>query len=110
MLIQPQLPAARRLDDAQIDPKMIVHPPQSSIGVQPPGTAVAQNEYPHLQLRPIESANSILQAIPTRWPRFQLEKIPTQWPSFGLGGIPAAPTTSKLDFQPTLQVGDTLRP
>jgi hypothetical protein len=61
-------------------------------------------------LRPIESANSILQAIPTRWPRFQLEKIPTQWPSFGLGGIPAAPTTSKMDFQPTLQVGDTLRP
>jgi hypothetical protein len=107
-VIQPEVPAARRLDDAQIDPKMIVHPPQSSIGVQPPGTAVAQNEYPHLQVLPIESANSALKAIPTKWPRFQLETIPTQWPRFSLGGIPA--TSSKLDSQPTLQVRDTLRP
>ncbi len=76
MLIQPQVPAARRLDEARIDPKMIVHPPQSSIGMQPPGIPVAQNEYPHLQVLPIESADSALKLIPTKWPRFQLEKIP----------------------------------
>jgi hypothetical protein len=91
-IIQTQLPAPRRLDNAQIDPKIIVHPPQSSVGVQPPGTPVAQNEYPHLQLVPIESAHSIPQAVPTRWPRIQLEKTP--------------PTSSNLDFQPTPQVRD----
>jgi hypothetical protein len=110
IVIQPQVPATRRLDNAQIDPKMIVHPPQSSIGVQPPGTAVAQNEYPHLQVLPIESPNSILKSIPTKWPRFQLETIPTQWPRFSLGGIPAPATSAKLDLQPTLQLGDALRP
>jgi hypothetical protein len=53
MLIQPQAPAARRLDNAQIDPKMIVHPPQSSIGMQPPGIPVAQNEYPIFRCCPL---------------------------------------------------------
>jgi hypothetical protein len=62
ILIQPkalELPKAetnRRLDTGEIDPKIIVHPPQSSIGVSPPGTPLAQNEYPHLQMLPIESA------------------------------------------------------
>ncbi len=110
MLIQPQVPAARRVDDASIDPKMIVHPPQSSIGMQPPGIPVAQNEYPHLQVLPIESANSVLKAIPTKWPRFRLGATPTQWPNLNLGGIPTPATSSKLDVQPTLQVRDTPRP
>jgi hypothetical protein len=67
VLIQPRilaLPKAetnRRLDDAEIDPKIIVHPPQSSIGVNPPGTPMAQNEYPHLQMLPIEAATRIHQ-------------------------------------------------
>ena len=43
------------MGDAEIDPKMIVHPPQSSIGVTPPGTPMALNEYPHLQMLPIET-------------------------------------------------------
>jgi hypothetical protein len=85
MLFQPQVPARRRSDNAQIDPKMIVRPPQSSIGVQPPGTAVAQSEYPHLEMLPIESPNSALKAIPTKWPRIRPETIPIQWPSFSLG-------------------------
>jgi hypothetical protein len=66
MLIQPQVPATRRLDNAQIDPKMIVRPPQSSLGVRQPGTAVAQGEYPHLEMLPIESPNSALKAIPIK--------------------------------------------
>jgi hypothetical protein len=61
-----------RPKDAQIDPKIIVHPPASSIGVQPPGTAVAQNEYPDLRMLPIESAGSHLEAIPTQWPMAEI--------------------------------------
>jgi hypothetical protein len=62
ILIQPRMPGLPqaetngRLAAPEIDPKIIVHPPQSSVGVSPPGTPVAQNEYPHLQMLPIESA------------------------------------------------------
>jgi hypothetical protein len=65
ILIQPGMPGQpkaaidRRLGDAEIDPEIIVHPPQSSIGVIPPGTPMAQNEYPHLQMLPIESSAGI---------------------------------------------------
>ena len=55
----PQAETGRRLGDAEIDPKIIVHPPQWSIGVIPPGTPMAQNEYPHLQMLPIEAAAPI---------------------------------------------------
>ena len=66
-----------RLSSAEI----IVHLPPSSIGVQPPGTAVTQNdEYANFRMRPIELTNSALEAIPTMWPRYRLETIPTQWP------------------------------
>jgi len=79
-VVPPSATGTRSLRDAQIDPKIIVHPPASSIGVQPPGTAVAQNEYPHLRMLPIESAASHVEAIPTQWPPNRLEKIPTEWP------------------------------
>ncbi len=63
VLTQPGMPpkaqAGRRLGDAEIDPKIIVHPPQSSVGVIPPGTPMAQTEYPHLQMLPIEAAPPI---------------------------------------------------
>src|ERR1700722_2580236 len=58
-----------RLSNAEIDPEIIVHPPPSSIGVQPPGTAVKQNEYPNLRMLPIDATNSALEAIPTMSPR-----------------------------------------
>jgi hypothetical protein len=54
MLKLPKPETNRPLVGAEIDPKIIVHPPQSSIGVNPPGTPMAQNEYPHLEMRPIE--------------------------------------------------------
>jgi hypothetical protein len=76
MGILPNAVAARRWDPAQIDPKMIVHPPQSSIGVQPPGTLVAQNEYHHLQMLHIVSASFNLGAIPTQWPRLKKGEKP----------------------------------
>jgi hypothetical protein len=74
------VPKAVRLSNAEIDREIIVHPPPSSIGVQPPGTAVTQNEYPNLRMLPIDSSNSALEAIPTMWPRYRLETIPSQWP------------------------------
>jgi hypothetical protein len=58
ILVQPKVVTTRRLGDAQIDPNMIVHPPATSIGVLPPGTQIAQNQYDHLQLQPIESTRS----------------------------------------------------
>ncbi len=53
MLKLPKPETDRPLVGAEIDPKIVIHPPQSSIGVNPPGTPMAQNEYPHLQMRPI---------------------------------------------------------
>jgi hypothetical protein len=61
MLKLPKPETNRPLVGAEIDPKIVVHPPQSSIGVNPPGTPMAQNEYPHLQMRPIEAATQIHQ-------------------------------------------------
>jgi hypothetical protein len=79
------------LNRSRIDPKMIVHPPQSSLGVQPPGTIVAQNEYPNLRIQPIDSARSAVEAIPTNWPALNVQTIPNQWPGFKLSGSLAAP-------------------
>ena len=61
MLKLPKPETESPLVGAEIDPKIVVHPPQSSIGVNPPGTPMAQNEYPHLQMRPIEAAPQIHQ-------------------------------------------------
>jgi len=55
----------QRKDNAQIDPGMIVRPPTSSIGVEPPGTPIAQNLYPGLRLLPIEESKAKQAAIPT---------------------------------------------
>ena len=80
VMMVPKAVDATRLSHAGIDPEIIVHPPPSSIGVQPPGTGIKQNEYPNLRMLPIEATNSALEAIPTMWPRYRLETIPTQWP------------------------------
>jgi hypothetical protein len=65
VMMVPNAPDTTRLSNAEI----IVHPPPSSIGVQPPGTAVTQNEYPNLRMLPIDSTNSALEAILTMSPR-----------------------------------------
>ena len=70
---------ARNLGDARIDPKIIVHPPQSSIGVQPPGTLVARNLYPNLRFLPIEWPYAKFEQIPTNWPNYKLDSIPIQF-------------------------------
>ena len=64
----------------QIDPKIIVHPPKSGIGEQVPGTLVAKNLYPGLQLLPVEGSNAKVEPIPTTWPKMKMGNIPTTCP------------------------------
>jgi hypothetical protein len=84
--------------DAQIDPKIVVHPPPSSIGAQPPGTQMAQNLYPGLEWLPIGEAHLKEQPIPTQWPKSALKAIPTEWHTFKIipaqdgAGKPQVPT------------------
>jgi hypothetical protein len=66
--------------DAQIDPKIVAYPPQASLGEQPPGTLVAQNLYPGLQLLPIEESKGKAELLPTTWPTRKIERIPIVWP------------------------------
>jgi len=77
----PRLP-----QNAQIDPKMVLHP-KSSLSLQGPGTLVAQNQYPNLQLLPIQSPTSPVKTIPTQWPNVKLQSIPTQWPGLQISPI-----------------------
>lgn len=80
IMMVPNARDTTRLSNSEIDPKLIVHPPLSILGAQPPGIAMTQSEYPNLQTLPIDSTNSALEAIPIMWPRYRLETIPTQWP------------------------------
>jgi len=70
-----------------IDPQMVVHPPQGSVGVQPPGTQVAQNLYPGLHLMPIEQLKLKGEPIPITFPNAKVEKIPTTWPGYKITAI-----------------------
>ncbi len=82
----------RRGLDAEIDPKMIVHPPQSSLGDQPPGKLVAQNLYPGLHLLPIEEAKAKAQPIPITWPDLKVEQIPIVWPKLEIKPVESGVT------------------
>jgi len=70
-----------RKADAQIDPGIIIHPPKSSIGAQPPGTPIAQNLYPGLKLLPVDESGK-LEDIPIKWPNLNLQNIPITWPKY----------------------------
>ncbi len=77
-------------DEAQIDPKIIVHPPQSKLGLQQPGINVATNQFPNLRFLPIASPGSASHDIPAQWPGSKLEAIPTTWPKFKLSLVQGA--------------------
>jgi hypothetical protein len=84
LFVVPKTGAARLWDNTQIDPKIIMHSSQSKLGVQPQGTAIAQNEFPNLELLPIGSPKPALKPIPTQWPDLKFEAIPTTWPNLAL--------------------------
>jgi hypothetical protein len=71
-LILPRTVEIPHKEKAEIDPKIIVHPPQSGIGEQAPGTMVAQNLYPGLQLLPIDWSKAKGEPIPTTWPNMKI--------------------------------------
>jgi hypothetical protein len=100
VLIVPAPQNAHPLNNARIDPKMIVHPPKSNLGVQPPGTIVAQNDYPNLRIQPIDTAHSAVEAVPTNWPALKVQTIPNQWPSLRLGGSLVAPGPNPTPSNP----------
>ena len=79
-VILPNPGPLRRALDARADPRMIVHPPPSSLGEQPPGTLVAQNLYPGLRILPIDESKANPQPLSTTWPKLKLQQIPTAWP------------------------------
>jgi len=79
--------AAPWSQDAEIDLKVIIHPPQSSIGRLSPGTVVEQKEYANLRMLPIDSPRSIMQAIPAQWPNLKVQAIPTQWPKLEISPV-----------------------
>ncbi|MGA9672748.1 MAG: hypothetical protein WBQ94_26260 [Terracidiphilus sp.] len=81
-MVVPPGTGSLRPGSAQVDPEMVVHPPPSSIGNQPPGIAVSQNHYPGLELLPIEQAKANGGPVPSRWPNLKMQQIPIIWPKF----------------------------
>jgi len=79
-LVVPRALPARPRNHAQIDPLMIIHPQQSRLGVQPPGTPILQNDYPGLELLPIELSSVRLEEMPITWPNLKLQTIPIVCP------------------------------
>ena len=73
--------------DAQIDPKILVHPPLSKLGTLPSGTIIAKNEFPNLKFLPIALPGAPPHAIPAQWLGYGLEAIPTMWPKFKLSPV-----------------------
>ncbi|MGA2216774.1 MAG: hypothetical protein ABSG51_01720 [Terracidiphilus sp.] len=73
----------RQFGAPPVDPEMIVRPPASSIGAQPPGTQIAQNLYPGLELLPVDWSK-----FPINWSKFKEEPIPTAFPNMKVEPIP----------------------
>jgi len=74
-----------------LDPMIVVHPPQFSLGVQPSGTLLSQNLYPGLTFLPIEDPKTKGEPIPTTWPNARIEPIPIVWPKVELLPIESVP-------------------
>jgi hypothetical protein len=92
-IVQPPGQLTRRESDFKLDPKIVVHPPQSSLGEQLAGAPVAQNLYPGLELLPVEESRAKGGPIPTTWPNATIEAIPIVWPKAQLLQIESAAKT-----------------
>lgn len=77
----PKLPQHTPRFETHVDPQIIVHPPQQRLGMQPPGTQVAQNLYPGLVFQPIDEQCSRPEVaqLSTMWPDLKMQRIPTEW-------------------------------
>jgi hypothetical protein len=95
--------ALKPLGDAEIDPRIIVHPPQSRIGDQPSGTQIAQNLYPGLTFQRIDGPlggeqprASKPDRLSTTWRNLEVKRIPTQWPKFKMEPVAGAGEASSF--------------
>jgi hypothetical protein len=79
----------------EVDPEMVMHPPQSSLGEQAPGTQVAQNLYPGLTLLPIQESKAKTQPIPIAWPDAPIKNIPIIWPKATVTPVENSPKPGK---------------
>lgn len=77
------VPATKMLagnPDAEIDPKIVVHPSESALGEQQRGTLVAHNLYPGLEFKRIDEPAPAAIQIPRAWPDRRIENTPITWP------------------------------
>lgn len=86
------LPPAKTLvplGDASIDRQMVLHPSAKDLGAQPPGTQVAQDQFPGLTFQPIDGQQSAPTTGPlsTRWPRLDVHRMPTDWQTLKMGTV-----------------------
>ena len=81
ILALPQVPQPNPLVGMQLDPQIVVHPPQLRLGSLPPGTQVAQNLYPGLVFQPIDHqrCRPEVAQLSTVWPDLKVQRIPTEW-------------------------------
>ena len=80
----PGVKTAERWSGTQIDPGMIVHPPSTRIGALPPGTPIAQDQFPKLVYQPIQLQGPRAQPFSKTWPALKVQRISTTWPNFTL--------------------------
>ena len=92
------------LGDASMDARMIRRPSGQNLGMQPPGTQVAQNLFPGLKFQPIDDplcpqqpGASQAEPLSTTWPKLEVKRIPTDWPTLRMEPVgelgEAAPAT-----------------
>jgi len=74
-----QVAVKARSRGAEVDPKMIVRPPQASLDLQQ-GVPIEQNAFANLRMLPIDSASLGVHGIQTQWPNLKVHAVPTQWP------------------------------
>ncbi len=74
-----QVAVKARSRDTEVDPKMIVRPPQASLSLQQ-GILIDQNQFANLRMLPIDSPHAGTNPIPAQWPNLKVQTIPAQWP------------------------------
>jgi hypothetical protein len=98
VVLPPSKQAIVPLGDASVDPQIVRHPSQRSLGTLLPGTQVAQNLFPGLTFQPIEDQRCAPASGPlsTIWPQLEMKQIPITWqnlkmePVDGLGQAASA--------------------
>jgi len=93
-IILPAPAPMQKQQTAQLDPKIIVHPPQSSLGEQPLATQIAQNLYPGLTMLPINEWKGNAHQIPIEWPNLKVQNIPTAWPKVEIKSVETGAATN----------------